>query len=921
MGNLIAFIRNTKALEIGIVVAAFLLNTRRCLKAIEVCKECLIICDNMVQGSNPFVTLVYDTSYEIMFQAYCYIRDYPKAIHYGTKLLDLFRETGERFEEGRLSLAVATIFHCQRKYVEAQDLYEKAVKIMIETGNREDEAHAYVLLGGMCFQLSQYAKANDFFKKAIAMATEIGNRNDLALCYGHLGLVLFKLGEYNKAKKYYENALSINIEIGNRRNEPSNYKFLGDVLSSQGEYGKAKGYYEKALAISVEIGDRSGEASHLVCLGHLLHSLGEDFKAKDYYEKALMITKAVGDKEREASCYKYLVSVFDKSVDRHHKVKKYIEMALAIGIETGEKGEEAYCYIDLGTTLLSLGQEFTMAKEFYEKALAIVKEIGNRRSEAKAYQNLGHLFFIIGENIKAEEHLKKSLSIYREIGEGDEEFNCLCSLASTMLAERKMQNAFKYFFESIRKAEDLQVLLTDNDQFKILLKEKHSFPYRKLSMLLCAAKNHNTALYVVELGRARALADLMAAQYSLEKQISGDPQSWVGIEEIVKNERYCTCIYIAYYNRDLFLWILETSGAIHFRRITVNEQYGLILSLDKYFAKSFRSFGILSEEECEDRSLNVNQSKQKSSQEERLEALRLVEDDENENQETEPSLPLYYKMIIDPVVDLLKEPEIVIVPDPSLYQVPFAALVDDNGKFLSETFRIRIVPSLTTLKLIQDSPANYHSQTGALVVGDPKVGQVFYMGRPRSFSPLPGAREEAEMIGKALGILPLLGEHASKQAVLERINAVSLIHFAAHGNAERGEIALSPLRSSTRPPQEEEYLLTMSDISRVQLRAKLVVLSCCHSAKGQIRAEGVVGIARAFLGSGARSVLVALWAIQDKATVQFMGRFYEHLVRGESSSESLHEAMKWMRMNGYSDVEAWAPFMLIGDNVKFNFET
>jgi len=148
---------------------------------------------------------------------------------------------------------------------------------------------------------------------------------------------------------------------------------------------------------------------------------------------------------------------------------------------------------------------------------------------------------------------------------------------------------------------------------------------------------------------------------------------------------------------------------------------------------------------------------------------------------------------------------------------------------------------------------------------------------------------------------------------------VALIHFAAHGKAERGEIALAPLPPSNGIPQEEDYLLTMADISKVQLRAKLVVLSCCHSASGQVRSEGVVGIARAFLGSGARSVLVALWALEDEATKHFMSRFYETLVRGESASESLHQAIKWMRSNGYSDVRQWAPFMLIGDNVTFDF--
>ncbi|KAL9982917.1 hypothetical protein ACROYT_G005031, partial [Oculina patagonica] len=402
-------------------------------------------------------------------------------------------------------------------------------------------------------------------------------------------------------------------------------------------------------------------------------------------------------------------------------------------------------------------------------------------------------------------------------------------------------------------------------------------------------------------------------------------ESWLGIENAMKKENNCCCLYISYYNQDVFLWILKTSGFLSFRKIAVDEKTlhtrlaKPATNLDEFFnimAESFRSFGILPKEICEDRSFNDIESKPDSSQEENLAASRQGKGKDD----PPPNLTLFYKMLIDPVSDLLEEPEIIIVPDRRLYRVPFPALLDENGKFLSETFRIRIVPSLTTLKLIQDSPADYHSQTGVLIVGDPAVGEVIYNGRlNKKFLPLPGARKEAEMIGRLLGVQPLLGEHATKQAVLQRINSVSLIHLAAHGNAEKGEIALAPLRSTTEIPQEDDYLLKMSDISQIQLRAKLVVLSCCHSGRGQIRAEGVVGIARAFLGSGARSVLVALWALEDSATLQLMSRFYEHLVRGESASESLHEAMKWMRRNGYSDVKKWAPFMLVGDNVTFVF--
>ena len=218
-------------------------------------------------------------------------------------------------------------------------------------------------------------------------------------------------------------------------------------------------------------------------------------------------------------------------------------------------------------------------------------------------------------------------------------------------------------------------------------------------------------------------------------------------------------------------------------------------------------------------------------------------------------------------MEFLEGPEIIIVPDRALYQIPFAALTDESGKYLSETFRIRVVPSLTTLKLINESPRDYHCQTGALIAGNPDVGEVHFKGDLTNISRLPCADKEARMVGEKLGVEPLLGQQATKQAVLEAMNSVALIHIAAHGDAERGEIALaSPFRIPNGIPQEGLYLLTMSDISKIELRAKLVVLSCCDSARGQIKAEGAVGIARTFLGSGARSVLVSLWALDDKAT-------------------------------------------------------
>ena len=738
--------------------------------------------------------------------------------------------------------------------------------------------------GIMLYNLGENQKAKEYVERALAITTKIGDRKGEALCYGNLSTVFKSLGQYDKAKDYLHKALVINIEIGNRNGEGNDYGNLGTMFLSLGLYDKAKEYHQKALAIRTEIGDRGGEATDFANLGTVFLSLKQYDKAEEFLQRALVIRTEIGDRKGEASCYG-----------------------------------------NLGTVFLPLGH-YDKAKEYLQKALVIRTEIGDKEGEAADFANLGTVSRTVGDYEASEVFLEKALSISRDIGDRKKEFEILQVYAILYLLQNKNKDSISCLHLCIEKYEKLRYFLGANDQFKTsFLEESGIFPYKLLCSLLCDTGNARDALYVEELGRARGLSDLMAEKYSVETHISANPQSWFGIENIFGKKNNFTCLYISYFHNHLHLWIFKISGVLHYRRISLEEnlvQAGLPkdLSLSKFLDHNFRSLGFLPTSDCEDRSLNLVKLQPLSPAQKSSASLRLVEEDEDEDEDMiylclSQSLPLCYKMFIAPVYDLLEEPEVIIVPDRSLYKVPFAALSEKEGaQYLSETHRIRVIPSLTTLKIIQDSPEDYHSNTGALIIGNPKVNWL---------PPLPGARKEAEMVGRLVGVPPLVEEKATKQAVLERISSVSLIHFAAHGNAERGEIALSPIptpNSQNAIPPKEAYMLTMADVSRVKVRAKLVVLSCCHSGSGEIRAEGVIGIARAFLGSGARSVLVALWAISDSATELLMIRFYEHLAEGESASESLHQAMKWMRKNGFIKVSDWASFTLIGDDVRLDFD-
>ena len=187
-----------------------------------------------------------------------------------------------------------------------------------------------------------------------------------------------------------------------------------------------------------------------------------------------------------------------------------------------------------------------------------------------------------------------------------------------------------------------------------------------------------------------------------------------------------------------------------------------------------------------------------------------------------------------PVADLVQGDELLIIPDGPLWLAPYAALKDGNSKYLCESFRIRLAPSLTSLRLIADCPDDYHKSSGALLVGDPWVAEVTNSKGEILLEQLPCAKEEVEMIGKILNITPITGRQATKREVLKRLSSVSLVHFAAHGCMETGEIALTPDpdRIST-VPTEEDYILTIGDVMNVQLRARveLCILSYLNKLK------------------------------------------------------------------------------------------
>ena len=646
------------------LVSQYLRNTNRVPNAIEIYKEVLFLLEHKTLGN-------IDQTCVKRFE-----NVYSHPIKSGTKRLFTFRQVFARKLELSTTWRLAQLYKSQRKYSEAEGLYLKAIQIADKIGDRKVEAISYVNLANIFYSLSEYVKAEEHFEKSIAIAEKIGDREIEATCYLDLGGIFHSLGEYVKAKEHCEKAIAIAAKIGEREIEAMSYRNLGGIFHSLGGYVKAKEHCEKALAIAEKIGDRKIEATSYGNLAFIFRSLGEYVKAKEHCKKAIAIAEKIGDTRTEARSYANLGGIFN-----------------------------------------SLGED-VKAKEHCEKAIAIAKKIGDGKIEAHCYGNLGTIFSSVGEYAKAKECLEKAFVLERKYGNSEHESICHLLLSILMLKEGNISESKSNAFVSFNKVEDIRRLQV-HDKFKILYFDRMSDNYRKFSQFLCDEGFPYEALYTEEFRRARALKDLMAARYSVENEIPVSPQTWDYIESIVKKESNCACLYISYYGQSINFWVVKADNPLIFKQIKVNDVFGSVIRVADLLCRGiYREVLCLAPEQCEDRSWLPSNAYWEQGCE------RLMLEDENQPPERTPAC--VYKMIIAPVADYLDEPEIIIVPDRHLYKVPFAALEDESGKCLSESFRIRIVPSLTTLKLIQDSPADYHSQSGVLIVGDPAVGEVLY---------------------------------------------------------------------------------------------------------------------------------------------------------------------------------------------------
>jgi hypothetical protein len=284
-----------------------------------------------------------------------------------------------------------------------------------------------------------------------------------------------------------------------------------------------------------------------------------------------------------------------------------------------------------------------------------------------------------------------------------------------------------------------------------------------------------------------------------------------------------------------------------------------------------------------------------------------------------PASARLYRALITPLA-LPLGIRLVVVPDKSLYQVPFAALRDPTtGHYLIEDHTLEMAPSASVyLRCVSEARtrrAEHPTASVVLIVADPALDRSL----APSLSRLPGATAEALAIARIYGQGDLLtGSEATRTRFLRVIGEHKIVHFGGHAQIDSPSPLLARLLLA--PEGADNGVLFARDIYGRRFRAtELVVLSACNSAAGQVsESEGVSSLARPFLAGGVPGVIASQWEVDDITAASFSSKFYRLLASGEKAAAALRGALlELMRSRSpeLSEPRAWAAFVLFGTGV------
>jgi tetratricopeptide (TPR) repeat protein len=865
----------------------------------------------------------------------CYhsLSDYQRAIDYYEQSLAIDREIANRVGEARSLGNLGNCYHSLSDFQRAINYHEQSLAIFRKVGDRAGEATNLNNLGACYHSLSNYQRAIDYYEQSLAIDREIANRVGEADSLNNLGGCYHSLSNYQQAIDYYEQSLAIEREIGDREGEANSLVGLGNCYHSLSDYQQAIEYHAPSLAIFREIGNRAGEAGSLDNLGVCYRSLSGYQRVIDYHEQSLAICREIGDRAGEAVSLNNLGNCYHSLADFKRAIE-YYEQSLAIKREIKDRAGEAASLGNLGNCYYSLS-DYQQAIAYYEQSLAIERDIKDRANEATSLANLGICYRYLSDYSQAIAYHEQALALSMELGTRGTERLAHWGLGRTYRAMEQPEMALSHYEAAIEIVESIRGTVEDEDLRQSYFGSVRTLYEEYLELLLELGRNGETIL-VAERLRARTFLDGLYQAGLDPEQLQLNEAGIVTSDDVTVSVVDAKALEQAVVEAQGSL--LPNEAALEYM-VTGDGIYLWILTAEGTLGPQFIPYN---REQLLRDVLALRRAVEPQTREVHGEPEVFFSD---------PSEPLgrFYELLIQqPVLSQLAGGvnTLIIIPSGPLWYVPFSALVMTDRsqvefgstgvegtkqyrqRYLVDDYTLAFLPSLASLPMLMEERAPSTSMFLALANPTLSVEQQKEVGSHYQFSVLETACIAfAECIGKGEEDVYVKGDALEERAYNEATGHKVLV-YACHG-IFNPSVPLDSrlLLASSQENDQETTGRRLADgdyyASEVILTdhegVDLVILAACETLLPTLRkvqgalgmtlgpesdeklnmgqlelivaGDEVVGLSRAFLSSGAQSVLGTLWQANPTAINELLVAMCEaYPEEGGSWAVALKEA-------------------------------
>ncbi|TAL70480.1 MAG: tetratricopeptide repeat protein [Bacteroidetes bacterium] len=792
--------------------------------------------------------------------------DIPKALSYINQAIIEDTKTSDLRGVIRHKINLANIFEEQGNYIEALKIQKKCLNISDSIDILDYSCIFRQNIGNVYCKLGKFKEANDYFFDAYKIAKSISNKDYILSILFNLGVNKERDGDDSTALIIYNEVLDSAESFGNKDEMVSALIAIANYYQNNDNYSKARALYNKAFLIAKEIGIKKW-------IGKIYMNLGDNYFSNKRLDPAQKYYYRANEIGKELNSFHLVSQSFDKLGNVYYE-KREMDKALKFYQQSINEIESVRENLEIETYKTS----FMEGKySEYESIISLLIEM-KRHEEAYSYlQRFKMRNFL---DMMSPDRLTHNVGIPTQMHEKYKNSELKMRNYNLMLAYEKSKASEK---------QDLKIISEINDSLK-------------------------TTKTVLE-----NLIDEIRLNHPHWAELTGNAKT-PELKDIQENAISEGDVIIEYYVSDATVaaWIIK-KDTINFIKLPTNQN-----EIEK-LVMAFRQPFIDAKEGKINNLADVNFDVEKSNK--------------------------LYKKIFKPIEKFIPQnTELIIVPDGILHYLPFDALVTnkeektndqniifsryENLHYLIEKYSLSYVPSASILTLRKDSTIKLkeQNQDSLLAFGSPDFGPYlkkekesedkynFLLKNSKSlaFKQL-SDKDVIEVSNIVKPSAIFIGKKATEKKFKENAKYYPYIYLSTHALADEIQPMYSLIALAQDDSLQEDGLLHTYEVYNLQLNADLVTLSACETGLGKLsRGEGLIGLTRAFLYSGATSVLVSLWSV-DETTSTIMKYFYQNIINGLSKSEALRQAKLMLiktRENGisFSHPFLWAPFILVGQH-------